>query len=189
MKTKEVIELMQKNDPTGEMQVWLAVDAGEGYVPLSMVYSDRLGKQPVDGDEVDGSQRAIALFLGDHNAEGSKVAKYGWQMDPESEKEFFDENSDDYGNECVIFDYNLIREIFENFLRLKTNIPTDYKIHVLLTDDEQDIVLSQTAKLSDFLPKLINTPEVLKELKNLFLTMQKIEGVDVFGRTISIVKM
>ena len=44
MKTKEVIKLMMENDPSGEMEVILGADTGEGYVMLDKVFTDKVAK-------------------------------------------------------------------------------------------------------------------------------------------------
>ncbi len=84
MKTNELIERLRELDPTGDMPVILAVDAGEGYVYLDQAYTDQVKRQPVDGDEIDMDSSEVALFLGDGNAEKSAPALFRY-VGPEVE--------------------------------------------------------------------------------------------------------
>ncbi len=180
-----------ENDPSGEMEVILGADTGEGYVMLNKVFTDKVSKQSVDGDDVDLSGKTIALFLGDSNSDKSRPPVYEYLMNPESEVLLNDDKGDYYYLDYLELEYGKIADAFEADLGMVTKIPRDYKFRVSLNDQENKIILQSNGGMKEYLPKLVSFTEFDRALNKYIdgLTETELVGLDTFGKEIKIKKI
>lgn len=188
MNSEELIAAIRKADPSGTNEVWIAIDAGEGYVPLEKVFSDQLRKQPIDRDEMsDGPDHAMALFLGDNHADPSPEPVYDYEMSSESFMEFSNPDSDDYNDTQLILKFETIREAFTKKMGVELPDMDDMPIKISLNDLQTELII--TAPIHSAVPKYINPHVAEAALFDCIHEIEKLKGVDKFGRQIQIHKI
>lgn len=180
MKTEELIRKIKEIDPSGSMDVVLAVDSGEGYVGLDTVFADMLRKQPVDGDELDCSSSEVALFLGDGNAEPSPAPVFRF-VPSESSRGRAEREGE---SELMVVPYGTFKEGFEAANRLSVPLPPEHELMIHLDDREQRISLSPIP--SKKLGKFVDEAKFGRALEEHINSMDLIQGKDGYDEPAAI---
>ena len=185
--SKELIEQIKKADPSGEMIVFIAVDSGEGYCLASQIFVDDINKQSIDGDDYMTKSRITkeyGLFIGDSNAAQSKKVVWEFILNNESIKNY----DKDYEDPVLTIKYEQIHNVEEK-LGIVTTIPNNTDVHLYLSHDEQEILVSVQCDHSKCIPKIIDTKLFLQELCIYINSIEMWTGLDHYDRVATLKKL
>jgi hypothetical protein len=194
--TKDVIKKLQELDPTGKLQIILAIDSGEGYTCANKIFLDQIRKQPVDGDEIDCSSKEIAIFIGDHNSEQSKPEIYQYILHKNSIKKYEEQYEEDGHEEihlCIKF--KDIKEKLQHAIGKILPLDYEYEFVIYLDDEKRQIFVKQIGhELHNYFQKeLIDVNKfnkiILQFFTNLIESNDGLKGYDDFNNPISIKKI
>ncbi len=196
MKTKDIIKQIQDLDPTGNLEIILAVDSGEGYTMCNKIFKDQIRKQPVDGDEINCSSNDFAIFIGDHNAEQSLPELYEYVLDKKSIKKYQKQYEEDGHEEihlCIKF--KDIKQKLQHAIGKILPLDYEYEFVVYLDDEKRTIFVKQIGhELHNYFQKeLIDVNKFNNILLDFFINLIEsndgLTGYDDFNNPITLKKI